>query len=197
VLDSESAARLAADSASLVGAILGKDFDLYADAMKAKGETLSRSAGAIAKDEFASSRYEDLPVKTLAAQPVEQQIRFLWEHPERRNFEWASLNVDRVRCGTGWMMSGDWTGPDLPGPATEGVRGLLSIFEPPVGKHHLVSLAEAGTAESAWVQFPVQLRNGVLTVVRITFVNDAARGEWYPLRMDLPHVTGPVPVPLI
>lgn len=183
-LGQNEAVLLAADLPVFLRSFLDKRFEPYARLMRERGADLGATAGPYAAWQLKYEEYKDV-APSIRLRPVEEQIKYLWEHPELRGVEIVRVADDLVTFGTSPDYGPEWA---------IGLYGKYSVFSL-AGHENLPQAWGNRELPSAWVQIPVEFSNGDRALLRWDFCFIKDRSAWMPVFISVtpcPHRVCPL-----
>lgn len=173
----DKAASLAQDASTVLAAIFAPEFDSYLRHMTERGLFLDKIADGLASAMVEWELYPASIPDLAPERPLQERVRYPWNHPRERNAELESVRPSSLRVGFGlttrynsstWPYAGYYAQDTLFAPQTWRLK-----------QEDGDRLSQ--TNDSAWIMLECRFRGGMQTRMKIKFYFDADTGVWVPL----------------
>jgi hypothetical protein len=192
-MSEERSVQLRQDVVTIFTSIFTPDFDRYHTLMTSKGCRFDTIADGFSNAVVGWSLYPDGTPELSASEPTRTRVRYLWNHPDERNFRWVAFRPGSVSFGFG--MEYEYNSADWP---YQGVYSQLSLYIPSTGR----LMQEEGdrlsrSKDAVWVTVEGRFKSGMQTRMRIELYYDSLVKAWIPVYIHLGNDGKHRPFPMI
>lgn len=192
-MTSERSAQLETDLATILTSLFTPDFDLYDKLLNTKGCQLDTIADGFSNAVIDWKLYPDDVPELAANAATKTRVKYLWNHPDERNFRWSAFRPASTTLGFGMVFQ--YNSPEWP---HQGVYSQLSLYIPSSGRLREADGERLSRSKDAvWVMVEGKFASGMRTRMRIELYFDSNASTWIPVYIHLGNDGKHRPFPMI
>lgn len=181
------------DLVTIMKSLFSPDYDLYDKLMASKGCQLDTIADGFSNAVVEWKLYPDETPDLAADAPTRTRVRYLWNHPDKRNFQWSAFRPASTIFGFGMVL--EYNSPDWP---YQGVYSQLSMYIPASGRLQQEDGDRLSRSKDAvWFLVEGRFASGMQTRMRIELYYDSKVNTWIPIYIHLGNDGKHRPFPMI